>query len=150
MKYGCCRRASAQLFAMIIPLFGTLFGLKCSGRKIVSSCDANFERLIKPRGNVKLKLAPMGISLATRHKNRRNQFDRRTSSPRRLRMNAPQRPLGSGFGPSSAALGVLAGPDLSGMTAIVTSGYSGLGREAVRVFTEAEARVVAPARNQFS
>lgn len=39
------------------------------------------------------------------------------------------------------------GVDLRGKTAIVTGGYSGLGRETVRVFLAAGARVVVPARD---
>ena len=45
----------------------------------------------------------------------------------------PQAPIGSGFGKASTAEEVIAGIDLTGKTAIVTGGYSGLGRETVRV-----------------
>ncbi|MER5786602.1 oxidoreductase, partial [Streptomyces mobaraensis] len=43
-----------------------------------------------------------------------------------------QRPLGSGFGAASTADDVLAGVDLTGRTALVTGGASGLGLEATR------------------
>lgn len=59
----------------------------------------------------------------------------------------PQAPIGSGFTAASTASEVINGIDLSGRTAIVTGGYSGLGRETVRVFLDAGARVVVPARD---
>lgn len=62
-------------------------------------------------------------------------------------MTTPQTPIGSGFGPASTAEQVIAGIDLAGKTAIVTGGYSGLGRESVRVFLAAGARVIVPARD---
>ncbi|MBZ4322447.1 SDR family NAD(P)-dependent oxidoreductase [Streptomyces sp. SCA2-4] len=52
-----------------------------------------------------------------------------------------QRPLGSGFGAHSTADDVLAGTDLTGRTALVTGGASGLGLEAVRALARAGARV---------
>lgn len=58
----------------------------------------------------------------------------------------PQEPLGSGFGHGSTARDVLAGLDLSGKTAIVTGGYSGLGLETVHALAGAGASVVVPAR----
>ncbi|MGK9146117.1 SDR family NAD(P)-dependent oxidoreductase [Plantibacter flavus] len=58
----------------------------------------------------------------------------------------PQRPIGSGFGHSSTAMEVLEGIDLAGKLAIVTGGYSGIGREAVRALTAAGAHVIVPAR----
>lgn len=58
-----------------------------------------------------------------------------------------QTPTGSGFGPASTADDVVAGIDLSDKTAIVTGGYSGLGREVVRAFLGAGAQVVVPARD---
>lgn len=58
-----------------------------------------------------------------------------------------QTPIGSGFGPQSGSEDVLAGIDLTGKTAIVTGGYSGLGFETVRALTRHGARVVVPARN---
>lgn len=58
-----------------------------------------------------------------------------------------QRPLGSGFGPATTAAEVLAGQDLSGKTAIVTGGYSGLGLVAARTLAAAGAEVIVPARD---
>lgn len=58
----------------------------------------------------------------------------------------PQRKIGSGFGRDSTAAEVVAGIDLTGKTAIVTGGYSGLGLETVRALASAGADVVVPAR----
>lgn len=58
----------------------------------------------------------------------------------------PQHPIDSGFGHSSTAAEVLEGIDLSGKLAIVTGGYSGIGREAVRALVDAGAQVIVPAR----
>ena len=58
----------------------------------------------------------------------------------------PQHKIGSGFGRESTAAEVIAGIDLSGKTAIVTGGYSGLGLETVRALSSAGARVMVPAR----
>ena len=58
----------------------------------------------------------------------------------------PQHTIGSGFGPRSTAAEVIAGIDLTGKTAIVTGGYSGLGLETVRALASAGADVVVPAR----
>ncbi|MFB5152030.1 SDR family NAD(P)-dependent oxidoreductase [Burkholderia orbicola] len=62
-------------------------------------------------------------------------------------MMTPQKPLGSGFGAATTADEVIAGIDLAGKTAIVTGGYSGLGRETARVLRAAGARVIVPARD---
>lgn len=62
-------------------------------------------------------------------------------------MLTPQKPLGSGFGAATTADEVITGIDLSGKTAIVTGGYSGLGRETARVLRAAGARVIVPARD---
>ena len=59
----------------------------------------------------------------------------------------PQHPLGSGFGPETTAAEVLRGIDLSGKTAIVTGGYSGIGLETTRTLRSAGAKVVVPARD---
>lgn len=58
-----------------------------------------------------------------------------------------QHPVGSGFNAASTATDVLQGQDLTGKIAIVTGGYSGLGREAARVLRAAGARVIVPARD---
>lgn len=61
-------------------------------------------------------------------------------------MTTPQHNIGSGFGARSTTDEVLSGIDLSGGTAIVTGGYSGLGLETTRALAAAGARVVVPAR----
>ncbi|GAA3095470.1 SDR family NAD(P)-dependent oxidoreductase [Streptomyces rectiviolaceus] len=57
-----------------------------------------------------------------------------------------QHRIGSGFGALSTADDVLEGIDLSGRTALVTGGYSGLGLEITRALTQAGAHVIVPAR----
>ncbi|MFJ9036387.1 SDR family NAD(P)-dependent oxidoreductase [Streptomyces sp. NPDC102406] len=57
-----------------------------------------------------------------------------------------QHRIGSGFGPHSTAAEVVAGVDLTGRTALVTGGYSGLGLETTRALAAAGARVIVPAR----
>ncbi|EWM10571.1 short-chain dehydrogenase/reductase [Kutzneria sp. 744] len=59
----------------------------------------------------------------------------------------PQRPLGSGFGCASTADDVIKGIDLTGRTAIVTGGYSGIGTETARALRAAGAEVIVPTRN---
>jgi NAD(P)-dependent dehydrogenase (short-subunit alcohol dehydrogenase family) len=61
-------------------------------------------------------------------------------------MTTPQRPIGSGFGPRSTAADVLDGLDLTGRTALVTGGHSGLGLATTRALHAAGARVVVGAR----
>jgi len=58
----------------------------------------------------------------------------------------PQAPIHSGFGPNTTAREVLRGHDLTGKTAIVTGGYSGIGVETTRALAEAGATVIVPAR----
>ncbi|MFF0345421.1 oxidoreductase [Kribbella sp. NPDC004875] len=58
-----------------------------------------------------------------------------------------QTPMGSGFTAASTTDDVLEGIDLHGKVAIVTGGYSGLGKETVRAFRSAGADVVVPARD---
>ncbi len=60
--------------------------------------------------------------------------------------NRHQQPLGSPFSASSTAEDVMAGLDLTGATAIVTGGSSGLGLETTRALAAAGARVIVPAR----
>jgi NAD(P)-dependent dehydrogenase (short-subunit alcohol dehydrogenase family) len=55
--------------------------------------------------------------------------------------------MGSGFTAASTTYDVLEGIDLHGKVAIVTGGYSGLGKETVRAFRSAGAEVVVPARD---
>ena len=62
-------------------------------------------------------------------------------------MSTPQHPIDSGFGFASTAVDVAQGIDLSGKTAIVTGGYSGIGLETTRVLAAAGANVIVPARN---
>ncbi len=57
-----------------------------------------------------------------------------------------QAPLASPFGYRSTAAEVVAGIDLSGKTALVTGGYSGLGLETVRALSGAGAKVFVAAR----
>ncbi|MEV6131419.1 SDR family NAD(P)-dependent oxidoreductase [Streptomyces violaceusniger] len=57
-----------------------------------------------------------------------------------------QQPLGSPFSAVSTAEDVMAGLDLSGTSAMVTGGYSGLGLETTRALSAAGARVIVPAR----
>jgi NAD(P)-dependent dehydrogenase (short-subunit alcohol dehydrogenase family) len=61
-------------------------------------------------------------------------------------MTTQQHPLPSGFGHDTTAAEVLQGIDLTGKTAIVTGGYSGIGIEEVRALAGAGAHVVVPAR----
>ena len=61
-------------------------------------------------------------------------------------MPTPQTPLVSPFGYRSTAAEVIAGIDLSGKTALVTGGYSGLGLETVRALAGVGAAVIVGAR----
>ncbi len=62
-------------------------------------------------------------------------------------MSIPQAPIGSGFGAASTAAEVIRGCDLSGKTAVVTGGYSGIGLETARALHSAGAKVTVPARD---
>ncbi|SHF90270.1 NAD(P)-dependent dehydrogenase, short-chain alcohol dehydrogenase family [Fodinibius roseus] len=57
-----------------------------------------------------------------------------------------QKPIGSGFGATSTAGDVIKGIDLTGKTAIVTGGYSGIGLETTKTLAAAGATVIVPAR----
>ncbi|OPC81534.1 oxidoreductase [Embleya scabrispora] len=57
-----------------------------------------------------------------------------------------QQPLGSPFSAATRASDIVADRDLSGRTAVVTGGYSGLGLETARTLAAARARVIVPAR----
>lgn len=59
---------------------------------------------------------------------------------------AIQQPLGTGFNATSTTSDVIKGIDLSGKTAIVTGGYSGIGLETTKAFVLAGATVIVPAR----
>ena len=61
-------------------------------------------------------------------------------------MTTTQAPIDSPFGYRSTAQEVIAGIDLSGQTALVTGGYSGLGTETVRALAGAGAHVIVGAR----
>jgi NAD(P)-dependent dehydrogenase (short-subunit alcohol dehydrogenase family) len=61
-------------------------------------------------------------------------------------VSSQQKPIGSGFGLRTSATEAMKGIDLSGKTAIVTGGYSGLGLETVRALASAGARVIVAAR----
>ncbi|MGV8856233.1 MAG: oxidoreductase [Devosia sp.] len=59
---------------------------------------------------------------------------------------ADQVPVNSGFAAKTPAMDVLGDVDLSGKTAIVTGGYSGIGLEVVRALASRGARVIVPVR----
>lgn len=60
---------------------------------------------------------------------------------------ALQQALGSGFNATSTTTDVIRGIDLSGKTAIVTGGNTGIGLETVKTLAAAGARVIVPARD---
>jgi NAD(P)-dependent dehydrogenase (short-subunit alcohol dehydrogenase family) len=62
-------------------------------------------------------------------------------------MTSRQQPIRSGSGFSTTAAEALAGRDLTGKSAVVTGGYSGIGLETTRVLVEAGATVIVPARS---
>ena len=61
--------------------------------------------------------------------------------------NSTQEPIGSGFGAKTNASEIMSGADLSGKTAIVTGGYSGIGLETTRALVNAGAEVIVPVRD---
>ncbi len=61
-------------------------------------------------------------------------------------LNPDQHKLPSGIDPHTPAKTILGDIDLSGQTAIVTGGYSGIGLETTRALASAGARVIVPAR----
>jgi NAD(P)-dependent dehydrogenase (short-subunit alcohol dehydrogenase family) len=63
-------------------------------------------------------------------------------------MTTTQQKIGSGFGAQSTTNDVLGGIDLTGRTALVTGGYSGLGLETTRALAHAGAQVIVPARRR--
>src|SRR5262249_36266206 len=76
-----------------------------------------------------------------------NRPSQRSTNNRTNVMTTSQQPIGSGFGVASTTADVISGIDLADKTVIVTGGYSGLGRETVRVLHGAGARVIVPARD---
>lgn len=61
-------------------------------------------------------------------------------------MTTPQTPLHSGYGASTTAREAIGNRDLSGVTAIVTGGYAGIGLETTRALSGAGATVIVPGR----
>ena len=74
------------------------------------------------------------------------------SVPQLLKENAmaisEQTPISSGFHRDNTALDVLNGIDLTGKTAIVTGGYSGIGLETVRALAAKGASIIVPVRSE--
>lgn len=60
---------------------------------------------------------------------------------------ALQQPIGSGFSAASTTADVIKGIDLTGKTAIVSGGNTGIGLETVKTLAEAGATVIVPARD---
>lgn len=60
---------------------------------------------------------------------------------------ALQKPIGSGFNAKSTSTEVIKGIDLTGKTAIVTGGNTGIGLETVKTLANAGATVIVPARD---
>ena len=58
-----------------------------------------------------------------------------------------QHPIDTGVSSKPEATEVVSGLDLSGKTALVTGGYSGIGIETVRALTSVGAHVVVPSRD---
>ena len=64
-----------------------------------------------------------------------------------MSISSQQTPIHTGIGRKPEAAEVMAGVDLSGKTALVTGGYSGIGIETVRALTNAGATVLVPSRD---
>ncbi|MFC8827380.1 SDR family NAD(P)-dependent oxidoreductase [Streptomyces sp. NPDC057137] len=62
-------------------------------------------------------------------------------------MTSLQQPIESGFHAANTALDVVDGVDLTGRTAVVTGGHSGIGLETTRALSAAGATVVVPVRH---
>lgn len=62
-------------------------------------------------------------------------------------MISAQHPIPSGLNAKTTADQVMAGVDLTGRTVIVTGGYAGIGKEAVRVLVKAGAQVIVGGRD---
>lgn len=65
-----------------------------------------------------------------------------------IKLPIVQATIHSGFNAASTAQDVIKNIDLSGKTAIVTGGYSGIGLETVRVLSAAGASIIVPARDR--
>jgi NAD(P)-dependent dehydrogenase (short-subunit alcohol dehydrogenase family) len=64
-----------------------------------------------------------------------------------MSISPQQTPIDTDLGRKSEAAEVMTGTDLSGKTAVVTGGYSGIGIETVRALTNAGATVLVPSRD---
>jgi len=64
-----------------------------------------------------------------------------------MSISSQQTPIDTGIGRKPEAAEVMEGIDLSGKTALVTGGYSGIGVETVRALTHAGATVLVPSRD---
>ena len=64
-----------------------------------------------------------------------------------MSISTQQKPIDTGIGRKPEATEVMESIDLSGKTALVTGGYSGIGTETVRALTKAGATVLAPSRD---
>ena len=64
-----------------------------------------------------------------------------------MAISSLQQPIDTGMGSKPEASEVMAGIDLSGKTALVTGGYSGIGLETVRALINAGAQVIVPSRD---
>lgn len=70
-----------------------------------------------------------------------------TKNSSAVKLQTAQRRIHSGFSAASTSQDVIKGINLSGKTALVTGGYSGIGLETVRILSAAGARVIVPARD---
>ena len=64
-----------------------------------------------------------------------------------MAISSLQQPIETGMGSKPDASEVMVGIDLSGKTALVTGGYSGIGLETVRALINAGAQVIVPSRD---
>ena len=64
-----------------------------------------------------------------------------------MSISTQQMPIDTGIGRKPEATEVMENIDLSGKTAVVTGGYSGIGIETVRALTNAGATVLVPSRD---
>ena len=64
-----------------------------------------------------------------------------------MAISSLQQPIDTGMGSKPEASEVMAGIDLSGKTALVTGGYSGIGLETVRALINVGAQVIVPSRD---